>query len=116
MNIWVTLAASALTGLTLFVSLGGFSKRESENDCQDNYNSSDEIPDEILDGPIETPRVKKNLSEMRYRTERNVRNFQDSLNRISNIAGNLSSVMTSLLRIFYSDSYEERITPNTIIF
>ena len=54
MNVWVTLAAAAVTGLTVFASLGGFSKKEEENEVEPLRNSPEEIPDEILDGPLRT--------------------------------------------------------------
>lgn len=116
MNVWVTLAAAAVTGLTVFASLGGFSKKEEENEVEPLRNSPEEIPDEILDGPLRTkPSGRQREREMRGKTEKNVRDFQESLGKLSSIIGNLAAAVTSIMRIFYEDPYE-RITPSTIIY
>lgn len=122
MNVWVTAAAGILTGLTVFVSLGGFSrgKKEEENNTVNNDRefSSSEIPDEILDGPLEEVRPssgKHREQELRSRTEKGVRDFQEGLNRLSNVIGNLANAVTSIMRIFYEEPVE-RVTPSMIIY
>ena len=122
MNVWVTAAAGILTGLTVFVSLGGFSRgKKEENNTVNNDRefSSSEIPDEILDGPLEEEvrpsSGKHREQELRSRTEKGVRDFQEGLNKLSNVIGNLANAVTSIMRIFYEEP-AERVTPSMIIY
>ena len=116
-SIWIKVAVGALTGLATVAALGGFSKKLNEK--TNAYQSSDEIPDEILDGPIEeTPELnnkQQKSRDFREMTERNVRGFQDTLSKLSSIIGSLSIAVTNIMRVFYEDPYE-RVTPTTIIY
>ena len=117
-GIWIKVAVGALTGLATIAALGGFSKKNSESK-QNQY--SDEIPDEILDGPINNrPEPieedgRQRSRDFRDKAEKNVRGFQDALSKISSIIGSLSIAVTNIMRVFYEDPYE-RISPTTIIY
>lgn len=113
---WIKVAVGALTGLATLAALCGFSRKLDE---KVENGSSDEIPDEILDGPLDRPKSTENgrlrSREFRDKTERNVRGFQDSLSRISTIIGSLSIAVTNIMRVMYEDPYE-RVTPTTVIY
>jgi hypothetical protein len=115
-GIWIKVAVGALTGLATIAALGGFSKKNSE--CKQNQ-FSDEIPDEILDGPIDRPEPEEDgrqrSRDFRDKAEKNVRGFQDALSKISSIIGSLSIAVTNIMRVFYEDPYE-RISPTTVIY
>ena len=116
-SIWIKVAVGALTGLATVAALGGFSKKSEEKINE--YQSSEEIPDEILDGPlseVSEPNDRRQKSrDFRDMTERNVRGFQDTLSKLSSIIGSLSIAVTNIMRVFYEDPYE-RVTPTTIIY
>ena len=116
-SIWIKVAVGALTGLATVAALGGFVKKSEEEEVITDNSSSDEIPDEILDGPIDRSarEGRQKCREFRDRTERNIRGFQDSLSKLSSIIGSLSVAVTNIMRIFYEDPYK-RVTPTTVIY
>ncbi len=115
----IKIAVGVLTGIATVAalsSLKSFSKNEEIVE--------DEIPDEIFDGPLSDQarkRIQKNrlghekCRRFREKTERNVRDLQDSLSKVASIITSLSTAVTNIARVFYEEPYE-RISPVTVIY
>lgn len=112
MNLFFKIAAGIIGGLAIVVSLGGFTKNNSNSDNVNNP-SSDSIPDDIFDGNNNiAPQNKGEL--FRRETEKGVRNLQEGLTRASNILGHISIICNSFVKMFYSDPCV-KVTPTTYI-
>lgn len=99
MNFLLKVAAGLVGGIAIVGSLC-FSERKQQKP----KNVGDDIPDSILDGPLPT---QLNPEEpQQTKAEENIRNIQTGLNKASNVIEQISSIVRSIIRIFFTNDRE----------
>lgn len=113
MNLILKIVTGLIGGIAVVASIGYAEKKRKRRASQVNWKNIDipaeDIPDSIFDGPLpdsfyEEYAKKKGLV-MQKKTEQSVRTLQDGLSKASSVLSQISTICSSIIKIFYDDPY-----------